>query len=285
MPRMKSMSPASVRTLLLCGIFFALAGCSGETKSATPTSSLPSKTSTPGQHPSANTTVFASTQTTAPIPSETDPPEVTGGDLDAAGVRGPDFDNPTNGWPNKKSLPSVTDAAQFLKFRPITGKFLALGEDPLVTVGNGELMLHYAKTRVFLDQASGSPMSEAIARSVVAAMGPGATKSGTRMEVIDLGSGFFGILTVGPGSANVQFGTDDMYAFAVAPSDTNGLGRGRVIAMARAAVKELAETTKPSVAPADPADPPTSAAPSPTQPTAPPTTADQHPATGIYPRP
>ncbi len=58
---------------------------------------------------------------------------------------------------------------------------------------------------------------------------------------------------VGKGSATVQFGTDDLLFQAVAPPDKDG--PAKALKIARGLVKELAETTKPGIAPPDNAPP------------------------------
>ena len=202
-------------------------------------------------------------------------------DTDSAGRGGRDFDNPTADWAQASHLSSVDQAAAFVKFKPVTGKFVSNGEPATVTVGNGDLLLHYPKARSYIYESSGGFFSNAIAVQFVKDHSGSAKKGGTAIELVDLGGGFQAILMVGSGSSTIQFGSDDMIIPVVSPPDSNGVGRGRVLSMARAVARELAEITKPGTAMADP---PIVADTVPAAPVATltPTTADQHLASGIY---
>jgi hypothetical protein len=54
----------------------------------------------------------------------------------------------TKGWAEPTSLDRVAEASEFVEFRPITGRAFLLGQDPLVTVGGGNLLLRYPDSGV-----------------------------------------------------------------------------------------------------------------------------------------
>ncbi len=236
---------------------------------------------------------FRSAQAPTPIPSASTPGSSSGvipssavaaetsstaEEADAGGKK-PNFDDPTDQWPTSKKIVSEKEATGEVKFRPILGKKVSNGEKAILTTANGDLMVHYKKNRVFIYQSSSGYFSNNQATQFVKDYAPGASKLGTTIELVDLGSGFLGVLIAGDGSTEVQFGTDSMIVQVVVPPGASS--RSTAVRLAMEAVGEVAETSPPGTAPADTT--PVKLAETVPIPTLPPTTADPHPATGINP--
>jgi hypothetical protein len=158
--------------------------------------------------------------------------------LDETSARHDYSDELTKGWPEQSRLAVVTEASEFVEFRPMTGKFFQIGEEPLVSVGGGNMVLRYPKSGVYLAQSEGGTVEEEYVRRTVSMIRRDTAGSGTVAEVVDLGDGTFGILAITPDLAGVEFGLDDVYATVLVERASDGSGMCLALELAKAAVGE-----------------------------------------------
>jgi hypothetical protein len=175
-----------------------------------------------------------------PVPADALPPFVPRS-------QPPNFDDPSQYWPDAKRVSSIAEATPLLKFNPVTGRNVSIGEEPSIVVSNGVMLLHFRKARVFVTEGDDGYFSNEMAKQFVENFGASAGALGTKIELVDLGRGFLGALISGQGSVMVQFGTDGVIFQAVSPPGVSG--RGRVLSLAKEIVSELADISPPGTAP------------------------------------
>lgn len=158
--------------------------------------------------------------------------------LDETGARRDYSDELSKGWSEQGRLAVVSEATEFVEFRPMTGKFFQIGEDPLVVVGGGNLLLRYPKSGVYLAQSDGGTVEEEYVRRTVSMIRSDAAGSGTIAEVVDLRDGTFGILAITAHLVGVEFGLDDVYATVLVEEASDGSGMCLALELAKAAVRE-----------------------------------------------
>lgn len=227
------------------------------------------------------------TTVTTPSPESRSDVEDSAVEIESADTGGPDLDDPTKDWDDKKAhLKSVAEATARLRsmkghenVTAIEGKYIDVKSDDLVEA-NGEVLLHYKKDRAFVSQDFNGYFSNAMATDTVEIYGAGSARLGTRLEVVDLGNGFSGVLSVGRATAAMRFGTDDRLVQVVAAPTKQG--EALVTKFSKALARELGEVSRPGSK--RPPPPPSTTAPLPTtlEPV-PIDSVDPNPAKGIDP--
>jgi hypothetical protein len=244
--------------------------------SATPSFGTVSKVRKPASKSSTKKKVTA-------IKKKATKPENEAGGKDA-GIR-IDFDNPGT----SASMTLVRDPKDLVgrvSFNPFSGKYVNLGVAPeirLLTTGSeGGYYLLFRGTQIYVMADGTGFFSNPMAEQFVKLYGGGVTS----MKLVKLSGGYKGVLMSGPGSVTVQFGNDDVtiqVAGRPAPSVSDVDQSARILGVAMAVSRELAETSPPGTRPAEVAEsaPPTSQVTEPSVP--PPDRKDPNPAKGINP--
>jgi hypothetical protein len=208
------------------------------------------------------------------------------GEKEGAGVR-IDFDNPGNAK-SRLLVRNAQDLVGRVSFNPFSGKYVNLGVAPEIRLfsvpelNDGAYFLLYPGTQIYVMADGTGAFSNPEAEAFVKLYGGGVTST----KLVKLSGGYKGVLMSGPGSVTVQFGNDDVTIQVAGPPSAAVPGRdqpARILAVAMAISKELAETSPPGTRPADvfEPDPPTSSGTEPSVP--PPDRKDPNPAKGINP--
>jgi hypothetical protein len=159
----------------------------------------------------------------------------------------PDFSDPTSNVQNKRVLTSAEAAAPKVRFQPLTGKYLAYGTPTIVLSEGAVLYLSYPTERFFTTQTTGQFGNNTV-KGYVAFYKKRSARKGTRIELVPLGEGFVGASIVSRVSSTIQFGTDKQVIQVVVENGKNS--KRKALKIAKAIVRELAETTPPGTAPA-----------------------------------
>lgn len=198
------------------------------------------------------------------------------------------LDDPTKDWGDKKvHLKSVAEATARLRslkdhenVTAVEGKYIDVKPDDIVEMSGG-VLLHYKKDRAYVSQDFYAYFSNAMAADFIDEYGASYSRLGRRpLELIDLGSGFSGVLAVDGVTAAMRFGTEDLQVQVFAPSTPKG--EAFVANLSKALARELGEVSKPGSK--RPSPPPPTTVPLPTTLEPLPTdSADPNPAKGIDP--
>jgi hypothetical protein len=266
----------------------ALAICSAVAVACSESASL--KTS-PGVTASASTSVSPSATSGVEVdPTEpsssgttTDPTSET-----QSADSGDSFlDDPTKMWGGKKvHLKSVAEATALLRSEKghenvtaIEGRYIDVKIDDIVQASGG-VLLHYKKDRAYVSQDFTGYFSNVMAADFIDEYGASYANHGRPLQLIDLGSGFSGVLAVDGATASVRFGTDDRQLYVEAPSTP--IGEALVMKLSKALARELAEVSKPGTKRSGPRPSTTVPLPTTLEPL-PVDSADPNPAKGIDP--
>jgi hypothetical protein len=197
------------------------------------------------------------------------------------------LDDPTKMWGDKKvHLRSVAEATARLRsmkdhenVTAVEGKYIEVKPDDIVEM-NGGVLLRYKKDRAYVSQDFTGYFSNAMAGDFIDEYGASYARLGRPLELIDLGSGFSGILAVDGVTASMRFGTDDRQVQVLAPSTPKG--EAFVMSLSKALARELAEVSKPGSKRSGPRPSTTVPLPTTLEPL-PVDSADPNPAKGIDP--
>ncbi len=134
-----------------------------------------------------------------------------------------------------------------MKFEPFAGKYIDYGKPTIVLSEGAVLYLSYPQERFFTTQSTGQFGNNTV-KGFVSFYKKRSARKGTRIELVRLGEGYLGASIVGKGSSTVQFGTDTQVIQVVVENGKKS--KQKALRIAKAIVRELAETTPPGTAPA-----------------------------------